>query len=164
MKWNGGPTRTEDCFLSPSVQRRREWLTHCQTRPSYSQAQTKLCWIIYVGQSLWSMMYRRILQGYTDREGEHMDWMPVQPSPISSWTRTKIWKLDINFVCVYVYVMALTGSTSAAFPGCSHLQSWIDCNMQIWRGKATPDVCLLSVHLTPLVNLFLHFFLLVNVL
>jgi len=30
MKWNGGPTRTEDCFLSPFIQRRREWLTQCQ--------------------------------------------------------------------------------------------------------------------------------------
>ena len=39
---NGGPTCTiwQDC-------RGREWLTQCQPRPSHSQAQTWLCWILY---------------------------------------------------------------------------------------------------------------------
>ena len=38
--------------------------------------------------------------------------------------------LDACTAKPYVYMMALTGSTSTSFPGCSHFQSLIDCNMQ----------------------------------
>ena len=48
---NGGPTRREDCYLSPFVQRRREmaWPTQLQPRAFQGQAQKQPC---YLGQVL----------------------------------------------------------------------------------------------------------------
>jgi len=142
-------------FSKPICTKEERMAQPVSRRPSYSQAMLNyLCRAKSMKYDVW-----KNIAGIYGQGREHMDWMPAQPSPISSWTRTKIWKLDINlaYVYVYVYVMALTGS-SASFPGCYHLQSLIDCNMQIQRRKAAPHVCLLSVHLTPHINLFLHFF------